>query len=447
MGIYVGENLIVLDRTVRSDPQAMKSLPSYRNRLGDLLVDRYEIFCNKLNLPSSINSAPERVQERRDYQIALSATFETNFCQERLRYAEELLGEMKSVTNVAPGIAAGDGLLSEVWTKIESSAAVIADSLALESVRQYGGQEITHSGRPVFFLDELISGSHLEEICEKLGEETDTRMIVGVGGGRTMDIMKFVGWKTQKTMIAFPTSLATHVYASPKIHALKPIKDLGYDLTIDGQPPHVAILDTALLEQLNLENRRLIRAGFGDLMAFYSARDDWHLSIARGLASSNVAVDDAINFVIETLERLEVDQPFHEWIVDYFLIQVLLCHVTDWVGSAPASGAEHLFALSIDELTNETLLHGEVVALGVLIITGLRGEDCRPIRKVMDKFQLPYKLSVLDLTENMLIEALLMCEDKGRQKGRYTIFDEITCNRSLFQASVKELLRQGVIES
>ena len=50
--------------------------------------------------------------------------------------------------------------------------------------------------------------------------------IVAFGGGKTCDIAKFIGWKTNIPVVCVPTSLATHVYTSSKIDAMPRIQDL-----------------------------------------------------------------------------------------------------------------------------------------------------------------------------------------------------------------------------
>ena len=439
MSINLSEEQLTFDRSLLSGNRC------YRNRLGEFLLEKYRAACQELKLSGSGSPNPERFQQKKDYEEALRSTFETNFCEERVAFAEKLLPESRSVTYVAPGIVTGDRVLREVWTKLKSSSIVIADSMALESAQDHFHGTFSHPQQPVVFLDRITTGPDLEKIAIDIAAHSHIQTIVGIGGGRTMDIMKFLGWKTKKYMVAFPTSLATHVYASPKIHALKPIKELGYELTIHGHPPHVSILEATLLEQVNEENRRLIRAGLGDLMAFYTARQDWHLSINRGMVPMNFAVDDVINFIIGKLESFNVDQPLREWILDYFLIQVLLCQITDWVGSAPASGSEHLFAAGCEDLVSNAPLHGELVALGTIIMTSLHGKDALLTKNVAERLGLPLSISEIGVSKEVVIEALVLAKAKGRKKNRHTIFEECEYQPDDFQEILQTLIQNNVI--
>jgi glycerol dehydrogenase-like iron-containing ADH family enzyme len=201
-----------------------------------------------------------------------------------------------------------------------------------------------------------------------------------------MDYAKYISFKTDAKLLAIPSSLATHVYASPKIHALEPIKELGYKMTIDGNPAHLTFIDINLLSYLFPNKQRLVFSGFGDIMAFINARNDWKDSAKKGNERYSIFVDESIDLVIKTLENINIAEPLDNWISEYIFIQCLLCHITDWVGSAPASGAEHLFAKCIEDEVSEEPLHGEVVALGVLIFCYIRKKDVNLVRHLLDKF-------------------------------------------------------------
>ena len=104
-----------------------------------------------------------------------------------------------------------------------------------------------------------------------------------------------------------------------------------------------------LLDNLYQKNNRLILSGFGDLMAFINARYDWIQSSKNGNERFSSIVDKSIDFIISKLESIDLKKPLKFWIEEYVFIQCLLCNITHWVGSAPASGAEHLFAKCIEE--------------------------------------------------------------------------------------------------
>ena len=262
-----------------------------------------------------------------------------------------------------------------------------------------------------------------------------------------MDIQKFIGYKSKKNMIAFPTSLASHVYASPKIHALPVIKEFGYDLTIDGDPPHISFLDMKLLNQLYNENPRLIFAGLGDISAFITAKYDWILSKSKDLSERNYFVESLIDDIIIWLKNFSSDTPFELWAKDYHIIQSLLCNITDWEGSAPASGSEHLFALSVEDYTADSLpLHGELVALGVIIMSAVQKNEFLNVAKIIERLGLPKKLSDIGIDVNIIIKSFNQSLSKGIKKNRYTVLNELDEPEEKIKQIIHQLFKYDIIQ-
>ena len=176
---------------------------------------------------------------------------------------------------------------------------VIADKLAFEFLQS--AYSICLKPNKVEFIDDFHDGQDLKYIIDKITNALPNK-IVAIGGGRTMDYAKFISLQTNIELLAIPSSLATHVYASPKIHALEPIKDLGYNKTIDGDPAHLSLVDIKLLDLLLSENKRLIYSGFGDIMAFINARHDWIDSAYNGNERYSIFVDNSIELIAKTIQ-------------------------------------------------------------------------------------------------------------------------------------------------
>ena len=71
-------------------------------------------------------------------------------------------------------------------------------------------------------------------------------------------------------------------------------------------------------------------------------------------------------------------------------------------------------------------LHGELVALGVIIMSVLQGQDHIGISELIDRLRLPRKLSKIGIDRSILIQGFSNSLAKGIAKNRYTILNEIT---------------------
>ncbi len=323
------------------------------------------------------------------------------------------------------------------------NAFIIADRKAIEFIDNY--YTISLNTNHICYIDDINSGEDLRYLIEKIFKGNYSHLLT-FGGGRTLDFAKFISLKNDIKIIAFPSSLATHVYASPKIHALPPIKELGFQNTIDGESSHLSILDIDLLDKLYKENRRLILSGFGDLMAFINARHDWIQSAKNGNERFSIIVDESIDFIITSLVSIDIKKPLKFWIEEYIFIQCLLCNITHWVGSAPASGAEHLFAKCIEEEVLEPPFHGEAVALGVLIFSYIRNKDIDKVTFLLKKFKITNSISKLNLNKHAIINALNRSLIEGNKKKRYTILNDLDISYKFFEEVINSMINKKLLE-
>jgi glycerol-1-phosphate dehydrogenase [NAD(P)+] len=408
--------------------------------LEDLLDIKYKELISKAQ-----NASTESIKS--DYKRALKKTFGSVYYNQSVAITELLKLDDLYLYSIMNSIHAVNNSIGVIWERIHKESILITDKLAFDyTIKMF--PEFKQS-KPKFICDisEMLTANKVRGLIEQCSEDHEIKYIVSLGGGRVMDIQKFIGYKSKKNMIAFPTSLASHVYASPKIHALPVIKEFGYNLTIDGDPPHISFLDMKLLNQLYNENPRLIFAGLGDISAFITAKHDWILSKSNNLSERNYFVESLIEDVITWLKDFSSDMPFELWVKEYHMIQALLCNITDWEGSAPASGSEHLFALSVEDYTSNSLpLHGELVALGVIIMSAVQKNDFANIAKIIEGLGLPNKLSDIGIDKNIIIESFKESLAKGKAKNRYTVLNEISDPEEVIRKIMDQLFVNNIIQ-
>ena len=372
--------------------------------------------------------------------------YDMSFCTRRNRDTHDLIAHLSPhlkgrLESISDNVMIFPSLKDSVENLV-AQGFVVADRIAFDFLEYTYGVSLEPS--EINYIDDICDGKDLENIISAY-ETSSNHIIIAVGGGRTMDYAKYISWVTGAKLLAIPSSLATHVYASPKIHALDPIKDLGFSKTIDGNPAHLTLIDVNLLSSLFANKKRLVFSGFGDIMAFINSQNDWKDSAKDGKERYSLFADKSIDLVIKTLVEIDVSAPLATWISDYIFIQCLLCHITDWVGSAPASGAEHLFAKTIEDEISEQPLHGEVVALGVLIFAYIRGQDVGLTVSLMRKFQISNELKQLGLTKNALVKALTRCGNEGLKKKRYTILQDLDDSPDFFRGVIAGMINENLL--
>lgn len=326
---------------------------------------------------------------------------------------------------------------------------IISDSNAFNFFKDnFSNELLCFDKENNLFLIDQLDFDNLNNLVVRLKKENlenDNYFLLGIGGGRVMDYLKFIKMKTNIFCVAIPSSLATHVYASPKIHVLPLIKKFGYQKTIDGPTPDLIVLDYCFLNKLQENNSRLIKAGLGDIMAFITAVEDWKLSELKNNDKTNPVVLDICSEIIEKIYLLDVDKKLNDWIEEYCLMQILLCYITLWVGSPPASGSEHLFAKAAEESFENPPLHGELVALGTIIMSFIQRKDYNKPKEIMKKIGLSNSLSKIGLTKQQVILALMNSKKEGVKKGRYTILNDLDLNQEYCVNVIENLIKERII--
>jgi glycerol dehydrogenase-like iron-containing ADH family enzyme len=401
---------------------------------------------NKSKLESYLNNFFSYKENDIQSKLDLDDFYKISFKSSRNQKTKEILTDFSFLSSkcnfISDNVLITKSLNKDVQKFIKNSF-IIADRSALEFINNYYNLSIINNH--ICYIDEIKSGNILNSILKKVNS-FDYSHLLAFGGGKTLDFSKFISFKNGIKLISFPSSLATHVYASPKIHALSPIKDLGFKKTIDGESSHLSLLDMNLLDNLYQKNNRLILSGFGDLMAFINARYDWIQSSKNGNERFSSIVDKSIDFIISKLESIDLKKPLKFWIEEYVFIQCLLCNITHWVGSAPASGAEHLFAKCIEEEVLQPPFHGEAVALGVLIFSYIRNKDIDKVIFLLKKFKITNSISKLNLNKHAIINALNRSLIEGNNKKRYTILNDLDISYKFFEEVINSMINEKLLE-
>jgi glycerol-1-phosphate dehydrogenase [NAD(P)+] len=263
------------------------------------------------------------------------------------------------------------------------------------------------------------------------------KLVLGVGGGKSIDLAKYAAYKNNGYMISVPTAASHDGIASP----FASLKGLDRPTSIHTVTPYAIIAD---IEVISKAPPRLLRSGVGDLLGKLVAVKDWRLAHRLrneyyGEYAAQLALMSA-KHVIRYYELIASGSPEGVRVVVEALISsgVAMCIAGS---SRPASGSEHLFGHAIEILAPGKVLHGEAVALGTVLMLYLYGDPMwKRIRRIMKRIGLPTTARELGLPPETLVEALTMAH-KIRPE-RYTILGD----RGLTREAAWNLLREtGVV--
>lgn len=241
-------------------------------------------------------------------------------------------------------------------------------------------------------------------------------IVIGVGGGKTLDVCKYSAYISKKIYISMPTAISHDGIASPiaVLKCEKDIKSLGCNI------PSGIIVD---LEVIKNSPKELIKAGIGDTLSNYTAIKDWQLANKRGMCEiddfavliSDLSVKSVLNYENKDIDNVE----FLKLIVESCIMSGIAMNLAG--NSRPGSGSEHLISHAMDKL-QKNIPHGIQVGVSSIISNYLHGEDPNTIIKFLKIFGLPTTLKELNITYEDYI--YIMQNAQSTRPDRYTILDE-----------------------
>jgi glycerol-1-phosphate dehydrogenase [NAD(P)+] len=276
--------------------------------------------------------------------------------------------------------------------------------------------------------------------AERVADEAVDRrldVLIGVGGGKAIDVAKYAGFKVGVPVISVPLAPSHDGIASP----FASLKGTDKPYSVKTRVPYAIVADTEIIARAP---KRLILSGIGDLLGKFVSVKDWRLAHKlRGEYYGEYAAQLALLSAKHALR-------YHEVIAKgapegiRILVEALVSSGVSMCiagSSRPASGSEHLFAHAIELLAPGKVLHGEAVALGSLIMLYIYGDPLwRKIKRVMKKIGLPTTAEELGLPPEMLVKALQIAPTIRPE--RYTILGERELSE---EAAIKVLKDVGVI--
>jgi glycerol-1-phosphate dehydrogenase [NAD(P)+] len=247
-------------------------------------------------------------------------------------------------------------------------------------------------------------------------------VIVGLGGGRSVDVAKMTAFKLKRPFISVPTSASHDGISSPfvSIHGM----DKPYSLK--ANTPIGVLADTHLLSEAPL---RLLASGCGDLVAKITAVKDWELARDEkdeyfGSYAANLAYMSAQIILEHSKGILQRLQHGIRTVVEALISSGVAACIAG--SSRPCSGSEHLFSHALEYLSGQYQdcgLHGERVGLGTIMMAKLHCLDWEKIVETLENVGAPTKAKQLKISEEKIVQSLLIAQ--SLRPDRFTILGKI----------------------
>ena len=261
--------------------------------------------------------------------------------------------------------------------------------------------------------------------------------ILGVGGGKVIDVAKMASTINHIPLISVPTTAAHDGMASPRAS----IKNDKGTVSLKANAPFALIADTTIISQAPY---RFTAAGFSDIISNLTAVEDWKLAyklINEPFSDSAAALSVmTAKLLIDEADNIHPNNENSASVVVKGLISSGMA-ISIAGNSRPASGSEHKFSHALDMIAPKPALHGEQCGVGTIMMMYLQGGDWQNIKSVLEKVNAPTTAKELGIDEEYIIEALIQAHNI--RKERYTILGDRGLTR---EAAENIALKTHVIE-
>ena len=285
------------------------------------------------------------------------------------------------------------------------------------------GERVVEAIRPALANADvfMVRGGSLEAAgelqAELRGKNYDA--LVGIGGGRTLDVAKYAATRLALPMVAVATNLAHDGIASP----VSSLQHEGGKGSFGVGLPMAVVVD---LDYVRASPPRMVLSGVGDVVSNLTAIEDWWLAHdERGEPVDGLAVTfarTAAEALIHRTDGIESDG-FLTALAEALVLSGMAMAAAG--SSRPSSGADHEILHAIDRLFPGTGNHGELAGVGALFSAFLRKNE--PLAEQIDvclrRHGLPRLPADVGLSEEQFAEAVLLAP--ATRPDRYTILEHL----------------------
>jgi glycerol-1-phosphate dehydrogenase [NAD(P)+] len=200
--------------------------------------------------------------------------------------------------------------------------------------------------------------------------------IIGIGGGRALDVAKYAAFLANLPYIAVPASLSNDGFCSPQ----SSLTVAGHRRSLASAMPFGVVLDTRVCLGAP---EILWLSGVGDLVAKLTAVVDWKMAfhaVGTPIDDFSALLSDAS--VFQFLSRPVRDLEGMTLLGSALMLNGISMSICG--SSRPASGSEHLISHALDSISHPPRLHGIQVGVATYLMSLLQRQNSEVISKLFE---------------------------------------------------------------
>ncbi len=335
--------------------------------------------------------------------------------------AEEFL-KWKSM-ELPRSVVVGHGALDEVGRvcaklKLGGKALIVEDPVT----KRIAGERVHEAlnGVKIEAEEHVIKEASLGEVelVEGALKDNSFDFLIGVGGGRPIDVAKYSSFLGGMSFVSVPTAASHDGLVSSQASLQGP----DGKTSLAAHAPVAIVMDTEIIAA---SPHRLTASGCGDIISNSTAVKDWELAhnLRNEYYSSYAASLSQMTAQMMIKNAGDIKPGLEEsaWFVCKALVSSGVA-MSIAGSSRPASGSEHLFSHALDRIAKEPALHGEQVGVGTVMMMYLHGGNWEGIRQALLDIGSPATAKAMGVKPDDVIEALVHAHEV--KADRYTVLGD-----------------------
>jgi glycerol-1-phosphate dehydrogenase [NAD(P)+] len=241
--------------------------------------------------------------------------------------------------------------------------------------------------------------------------------VVGLGGGSAMDTAKWVHWRRSLPLTLIP-SIPSVDACFTRMSALREKGGVIYD---GDAVPDLVLVDFELFRSAPTS---MVTSGIGDVLACHTAWFDWQFAHEQGKDEFGwTPADPQISH--RYLAELADCAPGVKAQTDDGLRRLMELHrdigwrCHEMKHARFEEGSEHFFAYTFEEVTGRTIAHGELVTLGVLLMSKFQGNNFEGVQEIVKNAGTRHRLEDLKVSAQEFLDSVRRTQSFSMEQNHW----------------------------
>ena len=313
-------------------------------------------------------------------------------------------------TPYAPTPQYGNGLLGQLDPSLRASPIICTQPEPWELVKAHF---------PADALVLIVTDIHhtaTAERCAAWKSRAETSAVFGIGGGMALDHAKFAAHTLSAPLVLCPSILSVDAgyTVAAGVRETRTADDSKLSVVYVGDSrPTALLVDFALLQSAP---KILNQSGLGDLLSCATALWDWTAArdqigerYDEGIAARTRVLLERLLAPTAATALRDVSEDGLRLLSELYVEEVTLCEV--WGNSRCEEGSEHYVAYALEALTGKHYLHGQLIALCVVLVGAYQGQDVIPWIEFVKSVGLDCSLAAVGTSRDELFGVLTTMGD------------------------------------